>query len=93
MLYYEILQLELRLRLKLEKTSRISMESITVVKIIHWIQHTKKNKKEKNKEKNGKKLYQLVNKAIYGKKMEKVRNRTDVKLVKNKKGYLKCISN
>ena len=93
MLYYEILQLGLRLRLKLEKTSRIRMESITMVKIIYWIQHTKKNKKEKNKEKNEKKLYQLVNKAIYGKEMEKVRNRTDVKLIKNKKGYLKYISN
>ena len=64
-----------------------------MVKIIYRIQHTKENKKEKITTKMEKKLYQLVNKAIYGKTTENVRNRIDVKLVKNKKYYLKCISN
>ena len=43
-LYYENLQIYLRLRLKLKKsTSRISIQSIAMVKTIYWIKHTKKN--------------------------------------------------
>ena len=61
---------------------------MTMVKIIYRIQHTKENKKEKITTKMEKKLYQLVNKAIYGKTTENVRNRIDVKLVKNKTYYL-----
>ena len=33
-----------------------------------------------------------MNNAIYGKAMENLRNRTDVKIVNNKKDYLKCTS-
>ena len=44
---------------------------------------------EKNGEKDGKELYKLMNIAAYGKTMENLRNRIDVKRVSNKKDYLK----
>ena len=47
---------------------------------------------EKNGDKDGKALYKLKNNDVYGKKMENLRNRINVKLLNNKKDYIKYIS-
>ena len=44
---------------------------------------------EKNDSKNGKALHKLMNNTVYGKTMEKIRNRIDVRFLRNKKYYLK----
>ena len=46
----------------------------------------------KNNNKDVKALHKLVNNALYRKTKENLRNRTDVKVVNNKKGYLKFTS-
>ena len=65
---------------------------MSMAKTLCWIQHTKKNRSRKNGEKDGKALYKLMNNAVYGKTIENLRNRIDVKLVSNKKDYLKWTS-
>ena len=47
---------------------------------------------KKNDGNDGKALYKLINNAVYGKTVENVRSRINVKLVRNKKDYLKWTS-
>ena len=49
----------------------------------------KKKKRRKKLDKDGKVLYKLISNAVQGETMENLRIIIDVKLVSNKKGYLK----
>ena len=67
----------------------IRIQSITMVKTIYWIQNTKKNRSRKKLEtKMEKDCKKLMNNAAYRKTMENLRNRTNVRLVSNKKVYI-----
>ena len=89
---YRNLQLYLRVGLNKKNTSRIKIQKITMIKTIYWIQQAKKNRRRKNGNKDGKALHIVMNNAVYGKTVENLRNRVDVKLVNNEKEYLKCSS-
>ena len=49
----------------------------------------KKKKRKKKLDKDGKVLYKLIKNAVQGETIENLRIIIDVKLVSNKKGYLK----
>ena len=90
MLHYKNLQLYLRLGLKLKK-----IHCILEFNQSQWIKpyiefNTRKTiEAEKNGDKDGKALYKLMNKAVYGETMEKLRNRINLKLKRNQEDYLK----
>ena len=89
-IHYENLQLYLRLGLKLKKVYRVSEFNQS-----QWLKQyvefntQKRIEAQKNGDKDGKALNKLMNNVAYGKTMENLRNRIDVKLVSNKKDYLK----
>ena len=60
-----------------------------MAKTICWIQTQKWIELEKTCDKDRKALYKLMNNGAYRKTMENLRNKIDVKLVTNKKNYLK----
>ena len=65
---------------------------IKTKKNIQRIRIHKRTDAEKNNDQVGKTLYKLMNDIVYGKTMENLRNTINLKIVKNKKGYLKCTS-
>ena len=86
MLYYENMQLYLRLALKLKRTHHIlEFNQSEWLKLYVEFNTQKRIKAEKNKDKDGKALPKLMNKAVLGKTMENLRNRIDIELVSNKK--------
>ena len=90
-LHYENLHFYLRLGLKLKKIRRVlEFNQSQWFKPYFEFNTQKRIEAEKNKEKDGKELYKLMNNGIYGKTMKNLRNKMDVKLVNNKKDYLKC---
>ena len=92
-IYYENLQLYFRLGLKLKKIHRV-LEFNQSQWLKPYVKFSAKEKidSEKNDDKDGKVLYKLMNNAVYGKAMENLRNRIDVKLVSSKRDYLNWTS-
>ena len=92
-IHYENLKLYLSLELKLEKIhSVLEFNQSQCLKLYLEFNTHKKNRSRKNGDKDGKKLYKLMNNPAYGKTTENLRNRIDVKIVSNKKDYLKWAS-
>ena len=93
MIHYKNLQLYLRLGLKLRKIHCVLFFSKSQsLKLYVEFNTQKKVEAEKNGDKDGKALYKLINNAVYGKTIENLRNRINVKLVSNKRHYLKGTS-
>ena len=69
----------LRLGLKLKKHRVLEFSQSQWLKPQIEFNTHKNNKTRKNKDKDRKALYKLMNNAIYGKTMENLRNRIDVK--------------
>ena len=92
-IYYENLKLYLRLGIKLKKIHH-GLEFNQSQRLRSCIEFNTQRRiaAEKNNDRDGKALHKLINNAIYTKTMENLRNRIDVKLLKNKKDYLKCTS-
>ena len=80
-IHYENLQLQLRVRLKLKKVHRVLEFNQP-----QWLKPCIESNTKKNK---SKKIMKKMENRTYGKTMENLRNRTNVKLVNNKNDYLK----
>ena len=89
-IHYKMLKLYLKIGLKL-----IKIRCVLEFNQSQWLKQyvefntQKRIEAEKNGDKYGKALCKLMNNAVYGKTMENLIKRIDVKLVSNKKGYLK----
>ena len=84
-IHYENLQLYLRLGLKLNKIHCVlELNQSQWLKLYVELNTQNRIKAEKNSDKDGKALYKLMNNAVYGKIMENLRNRIDVKIASNK---------
>ena len=87
------MQLYLRLGLRLKRnTLCTAIQSIKLLKALAKFNTQKRTRAEKNGDKDGKALYKLMKNVVYVEIMENLRNRIDVKLVSNKKDYLKWAS-
>ena len=85
-LYYENLQLFLRLGSKLKKIHRyLKFNQSPWLKPYIEFNTQKRIEAEKNGDKDGKLLYKSMNNGIYGKTMENLRNRINLRLVSRKR--------
>ena len=93
-IHYENLKLYLRLGLKLKKIHRILKfnQSQWLKQYVDFNTQKRIAAEKKNRDKDGKVLYKLMNNSVYGKTMGNLRNRIDARLVSNKKDYLKWTS-
>ena len=94
MIHYENWKLYLRLGLKLKNIYPV-LEFSQSQWLKQYVECNTQKRIEAEKiggDKDGNALYKLMNNAVYGKTMENFRNRIDVKLVSNKKDYLKWAS-
>ena len=92
-IHYENLKLYFRPGLKVKKIHRLlELNQSQWLKPYIEFNTQKRIEAQKNNDKDGKTLYKLMNNAIYGKTMENLRNRFNVKLLNNEKNYLKSIS-
>ena len=90
MIHYENLQLYLRLGVKLKKLHHaLEINQSQWLKQCVEFNTQKRIEAEKNGDKDGKALYKLMKNTVYEKTMENLRNRINVKLLSNKKNYLK----
>ena len=71
--------------------SYIRIQSIATAKTIYRTEYTK-IEAEKYGDKDSKSLYKLIKNPVYGKTMDKLKNRIEVRLVNNQKIYLKWTS-
>ena len=88
--HYKILKYYLSLGMKLVKIHRI-----LPFKQSNWLKSYADFNTEKRKQSNGefnKNLYKLLNNCIYGKSIENIRKRMNVKLINDKRAYLKCVN-
>ena len=63
-----------------------------MAKVIFELNTQKIIEAEKNRDKDEKLLYRLMDNAVYGKAKEDLKNKTDERLLSNKKDYLKWTS-
>ena len=92
-IHYENLKLYLRLGLKLKKIHRVlEFNQSQWLKQYVDFNTQKRIEAEKDEDRDEKALYKLMNNSVYGKAIENLRNRIDVRLVSNKKDYLKWTS-
>ena len=85
-IHYENLKSYLRLRLKLKKIHRVlEFNQSEWLKQYVDLNTEKRIEAEKNGDKDGKALYKLMNNSGYGKALENLRNRIDVRLKSKKK--------
>ena len=88
--HYKNLQYCLSLGMKLVKIHRILS-----FRQSNWLRKYVNFNTEKIKQSTdlfNKNLYKLLNKCIYGKSIENQRERVNVKLINNKKAYLRCVN-
>ena len=92
-LRYKNLQLYLRVRINITKVHRVlEFDQSKWLKRYIELDTQKRIETEENDEKDRKAFYKLINNAVYGNKMENLRNRVDVTLGNNKNDCLKWTS-